>query len=115
MQDILGRVNTDIHLMRSECTVRRELQHRFLEIEIASVTQNSRDTLALFVQLLRGELLAGFDDTAVTLRDETDGVVGDIDRVVAHVIRLVGGHKIGQVHFAVLDLLDRVHFGIEIT
>ena len=57
LHDVGREMQFDIHLVRVQRTVGRELQHRFLEIEIAPVTQHVGDTYALLIQHLGRELI----------------------------------------------------------
>ena len=105
----------DIHLVAIQRTVGRVLQHRFLEIEIPSVPQHGSDPLALLIQHLGRELFARVDLTAVIHSDDPYGILRDVHRVAADIIGLMSCHQISDIYLTVLDRLECIHFGLEIT
>ena len=96
-------------------TIRSELQHRFLKIEIPSVSKCRSDTGALFVHRGGGELRTFFDQTSLVGSDGTNGFIGDIDLVPAYRIGLMRRDEIGEVELTFLDSDGGVHLGMEIT
>ena len=114
-QHELRQVDSYVHFVRVERTVGCELQHRFLEIEITSVAHDGRYSVALFVQSSGGELLARMDFATRVARDSRHLRDRDVHFVMTEIIRFMRGHHVGQIDLAVLDALDGVHLGMEIT
>ena len=104
-----------VNLMAVKSTVRCELQHGFLEVEIPSVAQGGGYTLPLLVQRGGGELHAFFDFAAVVGGYLIYRGIGDIHLVVPDHVGLVGGDEVAQIDFAFLDNLMGVYFGVEIA
>ena len=106
-------------------TVRRELQHRFLKIEIALIAKRRRDSVAFVIQRLRGELLTRLHLASVADGDLTNRYIRDIYRIAPNLIRLMRRHQIRDIHFAatalfhlstfIFPLYNRIHLGLEIS
>ena len=113
--DIGRKMNLHIHLVRVERTVGRELQHGFLEIEIASVAQRRGDAFPLFVQRGGRELFAFMHFAPLVRRYRAHRRLRNVHCITAYLVGLVRRNKIRKVDLAVLDHFLGVHFGMEIA
>ena len=113
--DVLRHVDLHIHFLGIESTVSGELQHRFLEMEITPVTHDGGDPFPFRIQVRRGELIP-LMDLAVTVFSNLPHILPrDVHFVMPQMIRCMRGNEIGEVDLTTFDLLNRVHFGLEIT
>ena len=116
MRDVRRGMDTQVHLVRLERAVRRELQHRFLVVEIPHVPHRFGNSFALRVHGLGVELLPGFDQTVFAAGNLPNRLVFRyIHLVRTNRVGLVRRDEIGDVHLAVLDGLDRVHRSLKIS
>ena len=108
-------MNPDVHLVGVQRTIGCELQHGFLEIEITSVAQGSRNTFTFFVQGGGRKLFPFVHFASLIRRYGAHRRFRNIHLVMANHIGLVGGDQISEVDLTVLDHFLGVHFGVKIA